>query len=72
LQTDAKSGKLIIVDGYVACPFCGKKLQRVPPDMSARNLPVYCFKCKQEFSVNIECGQSLTKTRAVAVESIET
>lgn len=72
MQTKVKSGKLTIVDGYITCPLCGKKLQRVPPDMSASNLPVYCFKCKQEFNVNIECGQSLTKTRTVAVESIET
>lgn len=71
MQTTAKCGTLTIADGYVLCPVCGTKLQRVPPDMAARNLPLYCRRCKLEINVNIDRGQSL-KASAAAVESLET
>jgi hypothetical protein len=40
--------------------------------MVARHLPVYCSRCKVEFSVNIDVGQSLKASADAAVESIET
>lgn len=71
MQNTATCGKISIVDGRIRCPVCGKPLQRVPPDMAARNLPVYCRYCKIEYNVNIDVGQSL-RASADAVESIET
>lgn len=66
-----KIGRLLVVDGYIRCPICGTILQRVPPDMTARHMPVYCRKDKIEYSVNIDRGQILQDS-AAAVESIET
>ena len=62
---------LTVKNGAIRCPICGSMLQRVPPDMSARHLPVFCRKDKIEFSVNIERGQILEDS-AAAVESCET
>ena len=71
LRKDAKGDKLMVSNGYIRCPFCGVLLQRVPPDMSAVHLPLYCRKDKVEFSVNITNGQ-IQRDSAVAVESCET
>ena len=72
MQSTVNCGTITIVDGHIRCPICGKRLQRVPPDMMARHLPVYCSRCKVEFSVNIDVGQSLKASADAAVESIET
>lgn len=54
-----KCGKLMTVGGYVVCPSClaagrAHKLLRLLPDTAARNLPVYCRKCKREIILNID------------------
>lgn len=36
------------------CPVCGRtKILRLRPDLTARNLPVYCRACRTETIVNI-------------------
>ena len=55
MKTEARCGKLIVKDGWLMCPRCGKgKVLRVTPETQARNLPVYCRRCSQESVVNIE------------------
>ena len=46
-------------DGFIACPRCrrNKRLQRVPPDMVATNMVVYCRDCKSEMILDIARGQ---------------
>ena len=40
--------------GWVGCPACGnKKIKRIRRDTQARNLPLYCRKCKREYLVEI-------------------
>lgn len=39
---------------FILCPICGNKTrQKVGKDTSARNLPVFCSKCKQVTVVNL-------------------
>lgn len=38
---------------WLTCPKCGKRLLKVLPDTSARNLLLFCRKCKAENIVNI-------------------
>lgn len=55
MKTEARCGKLIVKDGWVICPVCGKgKLLLTRPDTTVRNLPRKCKRCGQETLVNIE------------------
>lgn len=43
-----------IRDGWVVCPVCRKKkVQRIAADTVAKNLPVYCARCRCESIVDI-------------------
>ena len=60
LQSKSKSVILTVKkDGFIVCPRClrNKKLQRIPPDMEAQGLPVYCRDCKCEMILDIAKGQ---------------
>lgn len=59
MQVREKHGKLIATkDGYIVCPVCRfKTSQQIRPDTEAKNLRVWCRKCKQVTVVNIEHGQ---------------
>ena len=58
LQTEPECGKLIVKDGWVICPVCGKgKLLLTRPDTAVRNLPRKCKRCGQETIVNIEAPE---------------
>lgn len=60
LQSKTKPVTLTVTkDGFLVCPRClrNKKLQRIPPDMEAQGLPVYCRSCKSELILNIAKGQ---------------
>lgn len=35
------------------CPVCGQKLLRLTSTTTAKDLPVYCKRCRQESIVNI-------------------
>ena len=63
LKTNSEYGKLIVKDGWVACPVClrNKHLLRIGPDTEATALPVYCRDCKSEIIVNIARGQSVER-----------
>lgn len=55
LQSPESYGKLIIKDGWVLCPVCGKgKLQKLLPDTTAYHLPRKCKICGHETILNIE------------------
>lgn len=66
LQTEPECGKLIVKDGWVMCPICGKgKLLKIRPDSIARNLPRKCKRCGQETVVNIDAPEpASTETSA--------
>lgn len=60
MQTSEKCCKVLSVkDGFLVCPRChrNKKLIRIAPDTTARNLVVYCRSCKSEFKIDISEGQ---------------
>lgn len=60
LQNKHKSVILTVKkDGFIACPRClrNKRLQRIPHDMEAQGLPVYCRDCKSEMILDIARGQ---------------
>lgn len=62
LKTDNGCGKLVVKDGWLMCPVCGRgKVLRIQADTAARALPVYCRRCGQESIVNID--QSLSQCR---------
>lgn len=48
----------MVKDGWVYCPICNNKTRtKIRPDTVARNLPVFCPKCKNTFILNIENGE---------------
>lgn len=62
LQSGAKCGKLIVKDGWLMCPACGRhKVLRLTPGTAARDLPVYCKRCGRETIVDID--QRLSQSR---------
>lgn len=65
-MSEQKSGKLIVKDGWVICPVCGKgKLQKLLPGTTAHNLPRKCKRCGQETIVNIDAPEpASTETSA--------
>ena len=54
LPKQTKERIIIDKEGWALCPVCGRRLLRVRPDTMARNLPVYCKRCRQESIVNIQ------------------
>ena len=66
MQTDVRYGKLIVKDGWVICPVCGKgKLLLTRSDTAVRNLPRKCKRCGQETIVNIDAPEpASTETSA--------
>lgn len=52
-----ESAKLIVKDGWLLCPACGRgKVLKVRPKTRATDLTVYCKVCGRETIVNIaEC-----------------
>jgi hypothetical protein len=58
LTTDEKHGKILPTrNGFAVCPCCGHKLIRLTPQTSAEQLPIYCRKCREYLTVNIDRGQ---------------
>lgn len=47
--------KLIVKDGWVICPLCGRgKILKIQDNTTAHALPVFCRRCGQESIVNID------------------
>lgn len=46
-------------DGYLVCPCCRQntRVLRIRDDTTARNLQVYCRRCKREFVIDIAKGE---------------
>lgn len=65
-----KPSKISLRDGYVVCPVCDSKVQRILPNTSAVNLPIYCRRCKLQHVVNIEADRAL-EARTAAAEPYE-
>ncbi|WP_423788654.1 cysteine-rich KTR domain-containing protein [Lawsonibacter faecis] len=67
LQQGINSSRIVTEDGRVICPRCGRPTQqRVRPDTTARNWPVWCKHCKQESIVNIDESLSQCRTTTSA------
>lgn len=57
LQNSAKTAKLDTKNGLIVCPNCGRLTsQAVRPDTEARNLVLWCRRCKASNIVDIEHG----------------
>lgn len=62
MQSGRQADKLIIKNGWVICPVCGKgKILKVNPDTSVHHLPRPCKRCGQETIVNIEAPEPASK-----------
>lgn len=63
MQAGNESVKLVVKDGWISCPVCGRNhhLLRITSETEARGLPVYCRTCKQEIILDIERGQSVKR-----------
>lgn len=66
MRTVNESAKMIVKDGWVMCPLCGKgKILKVNPDTTVHNLPRPCKRCGQISIVNIEAPEpASTETSA--------
>ncbi|WP_298030259.1 cysteine-rich KTR domain-containing protein [uncultured Dysosmobacter sp.] len=62
MQSGKQPVKLVIKNGWVLCPVCGKgKILKVNPDTTAHHLPRLCKRCGQETIVNIEAPEPASK-----------
>lgn len=62
MQGTKEYGKLVIKNGWVMCPVCGKgKLLKILPTSVARDIPRQCKFCKKETIVNIEAPEPASK-----------
>lgn len=66
MQSRPDAVRLVVKDGWVICPVCGKgKLLKTLPDTTAHHLPRKCKRCGQETIVNIEAPEpASTETSA--------
>ena len=49
----------MVRDGWVYCPICNNKTRtKIRPDTVARNLPVFCPKCKNTMIMQIANGNA--------------
>mgnify|MGYP001126296132 CR=1 FL=1 len=47
-----------MTEKFVLCPICGGKTRtKIRPDTEAKNLIVFCPKCKRESTVNVSGGK---------------
>lgn len=47
-----------MTEKFVLCPICGGKTRtKIRPDTEAKNLIVFCSKCKNESVVDIRSGE---------------
>ena len=54
--------KLVIKNGWVICPICGKgKILKVNPDTTVYHLPRQCKRCGQETIVDIAAPEPVSQ-----------
>lgn len=59
MTSQRKFGKMLTTKGgFICCPYCGGKLQKISPATEAERLPAWCRKCKREILIDIHRGQS--------------
>lgn len=62
MQNKVGPAKLVIKNGWVICPVCGKgKILPVNPDSTCYHLPRKCKRCGQTTIVNIEAPEPASK-----------
>ena len=62
MQAYSERGKLVIKNGWVICPMCGKgKILPVLADSTCFHIPRKCKRCGQETIVNIEAPEPASK-----------
>lgn len=55
LTNGEKSDSLRADGRWIPCPSCGsERLLRVGPDAMARNMPVYCKRCRRFVQIDID------------------
>ena len=45
-------------DGWITCPTCHKKLQRITAETEVENLPIWCPRCRREYTTEIRRDRS--------------
>lgn len=45
-------------DGFIECPSCGKKIQRITRETTAEHLPLWCPRCRREIMIEIQRDRS--------------
>lgn len=62
MQAEKNYAKLVVKDGWVKCPICGRgKLLKILPTSIAHDIPRQCKLCKAETIVNIEAPEPESK-----------
>ena len=63
MQSQKECGTLVVKDGWITCPECGRnhRLLRITPSTEASRLPVYCRTCRREIILDIKRGQSVKR-----------
>ena len=54
--------------GAWCCPTCGARLITKDAATTAKNLPVYCHRCKRDVYVNIDSGLCYISPRPISPE----
>lgn len=56
----------MVKDGWVYCPICNNKTRtKIRTDTVARNLPVFCSKCKRTFTAHINKNFDVETIRTI-------
>lgn len=65
MQNDFRCAKIIIRDGWVICPVCGRgKVLKCLPETTGHNIVIYCKRCGQEAVINIDKPVPVPSARA--------
>ena len=63
----SECGKILVSKrGAWCCPGCGSRLITKSPGAEAKNMPVYCHKCRRDFYVNIVSGLCYESPRPIS------
>ncbi len=54
MQMQKMYDKITTKDGWILCPHCGRNLIKFFPDTYAKNLHVFCRRCRKESIIDIQ------------------